>query len=198
MAPRIATIMQAVKNLIWDQMRICRSRLFNAYLAASVSGSRIDPKATIYIGYHGRIELSDGVTIGAYTFISIESDPKFGNEEESILTVGSGTYIGEHNNIRAVGKTRIGRRCLISQGVSIIGANHSIAAGIYIQDQPLRLDKVGMIIGDDVWIGCNSVLLPGISIGDGAVIAAGSVVNCNVEPGAIVAGVPARLLRYRT
>lgn len=52
-------------------------------------------------------------------------------------------------------------------------------------------------IGDDVWIGCGSVILPGVKIGTGAVIAAGSVVNKDVPEYAIVAGNPMKILRFR-
>jgi tetrahydrodipicolinate N-succinyltransferase len=53
------------------------------------------------------------------------------------------------------------------------------------------------IIGNDVWIGANVLIRDGVSIGDGAVIAAGAVVTKNIQPYAIVAGVPAKLVRYR-
>ena len=54
-----------------------------------------------------------------------------------------------------------------------------------------------MVIGNDVWIGANVSILPGVYIGDGAVIAAGAVVTKDVEPYAIVGGVPAKVIRYR-
>lgn len=58
-------------------------------------------------------------------------------------------------------------------------------------------DNKPIVIGNDVWIGANAVILPGVNIGDGAVIAAGAVVTKDVEPYAIVGGVPAKLIRYR-
>lgn len=57
--------------------------------------------------------------------------------------------------------------------------------------------KEPVIIHDDVWIGAHCVIMPGITIGQGAVVGAGAVVTKDVEPHAIVAGVPARLLMYR-
>jgi acetyltransferase-like isoleucine patch superfamily enzyme len=56
---------------------------------------------------------------------------------------------------------------------------------------------VGVTIGDDVWIGCNAVILPGVRIGRGAVVAAGSVVTRDVPEYAIVGGIPARILKQR-
>lgn len=52
-------------------------------------------------------------------------------------------------------------------------------------------------IGNDVWIGANAVILPGVTVGDGAVIAAGAVVTKDVKPYSIVGGVPAKLIKYR-
>ncbi|MDD6796765.1 MAG: CatB-related O-acetyltransferase [Clostridia bacterium] len=64
------------------------------------------------------------------------------------------------------------------------------------ENSPIR-DNKPITIGNDVWIGANVILLPGIHIGDGAVIAAGAVVTKDVEPYAIVGGVPAKIIRYR-
>ena len=64
------------------------------------------------------------------------------------------------------------------------------------EDSPLR-NNGEIIIGNDVWIGANVILLPGIKIGNGAVITAGAVVTKDVEPYAVVGGVPARVIKYR-
>lgn len=64
------------------------------------------------------------------------------------------------------------------------------------ENSPIRKNE-SVIIGNDVWIGANAVILPGVHIGDGAVICAGAVVSKNVEPYAIVGGVPAKTIRYR-
>ena len=73
------------------------------------------------------------------------------------------------------------------------GKHHDNAA---FQNSALR-DNRPVEIGNDVWIGANVILLPGVNIGDGAVIAAGAVVTKDVEPYAIVGGVPAKLIKYR-
>lgn len=64
------------------------------------------------------------------------------------------------------------------------------------EDSPLR-DNREVVIGNDVWIGANAILLPGVIIGDGAVVAAGAVVVKDVEPYAVVGGVPAKVIKYR-
>ncbi len=101
------------------------------------------------------------------------------------------------NNLRAAAGIRIGKKCLISQGVSIISSNHSIKRGMFITDQPSQTERAGVAIGDDVWIGANATILPGVAIGRGAIVAAGSVVTSSVAEYDIVAGVPARFLKKR-
>ena len=84
------------------------------------------------------------------------------------------------------------------------GAGVVIASGCHGMkkiDQPMLFqecsNKGGVIIGSDVWIGANSVILDGVTICDGAVIGAGSVVTKDVPERAIVAGNPARIIKYR-
>ena len=108
-------------------------------------------------------------------------------------------------------KLIIGKFCQIASGVEFImnGANHQMNAVTTFPfytlegwdmeppaqaDMPLKGDTV---IGNDVWIGQNAVSLPGVHIGDGAIIGANSVVGSDVDPYTIVAGNPARVLRKR-
>jgi acetyltransferase-like isoleucine patch superfamily enzyme len=91
----------------------------------------------------------------------------------------------------------IGNYCLIGGGVLICGVNHGHA----IESIPMRRQKseaAPIIIGNNVWIGMGAIILPGVKVGEGAIIAAGAVVTADVAPGQIVAGVPAQLLRGRS
>jgi acetyltransferase-like isoleucine patch superfamily enzyme len=154
---------------------------------------------TVIIAYDniGDIAIEKGVSICANTVIYVTNEFNTGNTKSS-LSIGEQTYIGEMNNIRAGGAPiSIGKKCLISQHVSIIGSNHSIKKGEYMIDQPWDYSKIGVVIEDDVWIGCGAKILPGVVIGQGAIIAAGAVVSKSVEPYSVVAGVPARLIKYR-
>ena len=115
------------------------------------------------------------------------------------LTIGDNTYIGKHCTLQVNG--RIGRGVLIANNVGIVGRiDHEyrvpgvlIRDGRWIGTDPdlAALPENQVVIGDDVWIGFGSVVLSGVRIGDGAIIAAGSVVTRDVAPFAIVAGVPA-------
>lgn len=101
----------------------------------------------------------------------------------SVLYGHGGLFIGNH--------VRIAAHCVI------VPANHGIAldAGL-IADQPLT--KMGIRIGDNVWIGAGARILDGSDIGDGCVVGAGAVVRGRLEANGIYAGVPARLIRMRT
>ena len=151
----------------------------------------------IRIRRHCRVELGKHVTIGAYTIISIDPEGVTCDGDGAVLQIGDYTYLGELNNVRVAGLTRIGAKCLISQGVSIIGSNHSFVPDFPITEQPSRTDKLGVLIGDAVWIGANSTILPGVTIGSGSIVAAGSVVTRNVPSNVIVAGAPAKVIRER-
>ncbi len=112
------------------------------------------------------------------------------------IEIGSGTFIGSGCEFNAIESIRIGRDCLIASGSRFIDHNHGTATGTAMKLQPETSSPIQL--GDDVWIGVNSVVLKGVTIGDGAIIAAGSIVTKSVEPYTIVAGVPAKFIRART
>jgi len=102
-------------------------------------------------------------------------------------------------------RLEIGAYVSIASGTSfVIGGNHALDT---ITTFPLKVLKWGeksesiskgpVIVQDDVWIGTNSIILSGVTLGQGAVIAAGSVVTKSIPPYAIVGGNPAKIIRYR-
>lgn len=165
------------------------------YKLLALSNIKIDTTSKLYIN-EKNVKISKDVVIGAYNIIyAINS--KHSNKK-GLLEIGESTSIGEFNNIRAAGgKIIIGKKCLISQFVTIVASNHNIDKKYIIMDQGWDENKTDVTIGNDVWIGAKSVILPGVTIGDGAVIAAGSIVNKDVAPYSIVAGVPAKFIKTR-
>ncbi len=124
----------------------------------------------------------------------------------SSVTVGTGTY-GPVNvlNFGRKEKLTIGSYCSIApQVMFILNADHYTDT---LSTYPFKvktcgqemegLSKGDITVGDDVWLGCRATVLSGVSIGQGAVVAAGAVVTKDVPPYAIVGGVPARVLKYR-
>lgn len=156
----------------------------------------ISSKAEVHFDNLDQIEIGSS-TIGAFTVLYVGNDPR-NKEQETHLKIGDNTYIGELNNIRTGGGViTIGNNCSISQHITIVASNHLIKKGKLIREQPWSTDDNFVNIGNDVWIGANSVILPGVTINNGAVIGAGSVVTKDVPENAVVAGNPARVLKYR-
>ena len=119
-----------------------------------------------------------------------------GAADDTAITIGDGTFIGSGCEFNIVSRLTTGPACLIASGTRFIDHNHGMDLG------PGTMKDQGEIIapitlGSDVWIGANCIILKGVTIGDGAILAAGSVLTTSVPPNAIFGGVPARLLRYR-
>ena len=108
------------------------------------------------------------------------------------VVIGDYTRIGLHNTV--IGPVSIGSHVNLAQGITVTALNHNFT------DPHLRIDEQGIstkpvVIADDVWIGANAVILPGVTIGRHAVVAAGAVVTKDVPDYCIVTGVPARIIK---
>lgn len=128
--------------------------------------------------------------IGAYA--------SFGGE----VFIGRGTTIGDHNFIH--GPATIGRYCQFGPYAALYGQDHPTSHATayvnqYLLGGQLRkyIDRARIGIDNDVWLGHGAVVLKGVTIGDGAIIGAGSVVTRDVPPYTIVAGNPAHIIRRR-
>ncbi len=111
------------------------------------------------------------------------------------IAIGEGCFIGTGCEFNITSGLRIGRDSLIAAGTRIIDHNHGTLCDVPMKHQPETAAPI--TIGDDVWIGVNSVILQGVTIGNGAIVAAGSVVTRSVPPFTVVAGCPARPKRDR-
>ena len=108
------------------------------------------------------------------------------------VIIGDHTRVGLHNTI--IGPVIIGSHVNLAQGITVTALNHNF------EESSKRIDEQGVttkpvIIGNDIWIGANAVILPGVSIGDHSVVAAGAVVTKDVPPHSLVAGVPAKIIK---
>ena len=112
------------------------------------------------------------------------------------VSIGARTTIGYHTFIFASKSIEIGADCLIAPFVYIVDSNHQANRGSKINAQPNITDSIK--IGNDVWIAANSTILMGVTIGDGAVVAANSLVNKSIPPYEIWGGVPAKKIGDRT
>ncbi|MCK5802857.1 MAG: CatB-related O-acetyltransferase [Lentisphaeria bacterium] len=134
---------------------------------------------------------------------------RFSTSHSEPGTIGANSYF--RSDIRFSSFQSIGRFCSIARGVRAGDGDHPVD---WISTHPFTytakytgrpecmanasdLLNRGPVIGNDVWIGLNAVLLGEVTVGDGAIVAAGAVVTKDVEPYSIVGGVPARHIRYR-
>lgn len=104
------------------------------------------------------------------------------------IFIGNGTYLNHDTEIIAEREVHIGRDCKIAWDVVIMDTNQHGIGGELAIARPV-------IIGNNVWIGARAMILPGVTLGDGAIIGAGAVVTRDVPPRGIAAGNPARVLR---
>ena len=117
---------------------------------------------------------------------------------DSQCKIGSYTYIGSHCFIT---NSNIGRYCSIANNVSIGQGEHNLShistSSLFYNDPYKELTSKECEIENDVWIGVGAIILRGVKVGTGSVVAANAVVTKSVPEYAIVAGVPAKIIRYR-
>ena len=152
-------------------------------------------KDTIVLGYHSERLIASKARVSQGTILSFGDD----HTGYGSISIGENTWIGQYNNLRASehAPVVIGRDCLISQFCTLVAANHQIQAKLPIRKQPQSTEKLGVTLGNDVWLGAGVTVLPGVTIGDGAVIGAGSIVTKNVPELEIWGGVPAQKRGWR-
>lgn len=173
-----------------------------ASLSTPDSGAKLPVPEFPRIGFLKNIVRSPLIEIGDFSYYD---DPDGPERFEEKCVLYHYDFIGD--------RLVIGRFCALATGVQFImnGANHALGGfstfpfGIFPGAWRERFDPGGYasgyrgdtIIGNDVWIGMESTILPGVAIGDGAVVAAKAVVAKDVPPYAIVAGNPARGVKFR-
>ena len=156
-------------------------------LARFGHGSVLEDDVLVFHAEH--VEVGDGVYVGHRAILK--------GYHINRLVLGDGTWVGEQCLLNAAGGLIVGSNVGIGPGVQIITSSH-IEEGI---GKPILHSQIAfapVIIEDDADLGVASVVLPGVTIGRGVQVGAGAVVSRSVPPYAVVAGVPARILRYRT
>jgi len=141
-------------------------------------GARVDGRTRVR--NLGRIELGADVS-----FISRWAPVELSAEPQGVLTIGDGCSINYGTMLSAASRVRLGDRVMIGNYCVICD---TIVPGADEVPRPIE-------IGDDVWLAIRVTVMPGSKIGAGAVISAGSVVDGEIPPGVLAAGVPARVIR---
>ncbi|MFV5693070.1 acyltransferase [Flavobacterium sp. LT1R49] len=188
-------------------MKSLRARIiFHVFHKIGVS-KRINTSFWKFLG----LKIGQGTYIGKNTKVTWPHQVELGNNcrlEHGIyfhydgiysqgpsICIGNDVFIGNNTEFNITDRITIGSNCLIAAGCRFVDHNHGLEKSMLIRNQ--LAPKSEIILEEDVWLGCNVVVLIGVKIGKGAVIAAGSIVNKNIPSYEIWGGVPAKKIGKR-
>jgi acetyltransferase-like isoleucine patch superfamily enzyme len=141
----------------------------------------------LQIARRGRVEFGRFVWVGDGTKIRCH---------EGRVEIGAKTVLGQECTISAYQSVRIGEQCVIADRAMFIDFDH----GVVEVERPIRLQgiyKRDVEVGSNVWIGYGACILRGVRVGDNSIVGTNSVVTHDVPANAVVAGIPARVIRMR-
>ncbi len=147
----------------------------------------ICPGVRLEIGRHARLAVGRWAWIGHGSKIRVH---------EGEVSIGAKTVLGQECTISAFQHISIGRECIIADRVMLIDFDH----GVVEVDRPIRLQgiyKRDVHVGHNAWIGYGACVLRGVTVGDNTIVGTNAVVTKDVPQNAVVAGVPARIIRMR-
>jgi acetyltransferase-like isoleucine patch superfamily enzyme len=168
-------------------VRMLRRKLFLGSRLKLDGIAFIGPRVVLQVGNGARIELGRWSWLGHGTKLRCH---------EGVVSIGAKTVMGQECTISAFQHVKIGRECVIADRVMFIDFDH----GMVEVDRPIRMQgiyKRDVNIGNNVWIGYGACILRGVTVGDNAVIGTNSVVTKDVPANAVVAGLPAKIVRMR-
>lgn len=141
---------------------------------------------------YGYINKAPGSEIHVGDGVSLEKGVRLSLGPGARIFIGDNTYLADYAHVLSVKEVRIGKNCAISWHVLFMDtSSHPIAFG---DEEPVtRIQPI--VVEDHVWIGCRAVILKGVTIGEGAVVANNAVVTHDVPPRCLVGGNPARVIK---
>jgi len=177
-----------------DKLLNGRISLFSAVLLYRLIAMRLPhtfwPGGRVFSWVRGTLLLGMGCHVG--TGCEIEPHVDIGFHPN--LKIGNFCQINQHVMMKSV---EMGDYVMIAPGVALLDRFHHFDRLDIPMAKQGASDRKVIKIGNDVWIGQNAIIMPGIEIGDGVIVGAGAVVTKNVPAYAIVTGVPAQVLKYR-
>lgn len=144
-------------------------------------------RSRFFIAWRNRLLLLFGAKIGCRSVVM--SSCRIWQPWQ--LEMGNYSCLGERVDCYSVDRIVIGNRVVVSDGAYLCGASHDITS------PTMELIHKPIILGDDSWVAARAIILPGVTVGEGAVVGAGSVVTRDVAPWTVVAGNPAREIKKR-
>jgi acetyltransferase-like isoleucine patch superfamily enzyme len=181
---RIAVLHHRVHNLFYKtNLFLLRLRGLQAGKGSSVGIINCDWPNKVVMG--GGCTVQDNVDFRIWHPYS----------DSCFIKLGDHVFIGHACEFLCSASITIGNNCLIASRTTFSDTGHQFSRKMHINKQPVTVKEI--ILEDDVWIGTSCIVLQGVTIGRGAVIAAGSLVNKSVPAYEVWAGVPARFIKKR-
>ena len=149
-----------------------------------IAGATVSPRILRFLLYRAWGVRTQTYNIGAHCFVG-----------GGRLTLGRSTYVNFGCFFDTSAPITIGARCALGPQVAILTSSHDLGP---VHQRAGQLSASPVEIGDGCWIGARATILPGVTLGPGAVVAAGACVTADCEPNSLYGGVPARLLRSLT
>jgi len=159
------------------------------------AGRRWRTDGLLFLGRGLELEVSPRGRIDFGRFVWIGDGTKL-RCHEGRIEIGAKTVMGQECTISAYQRVRIGEQCVIADRSMFIDFDH----GVVEVERPIRqqgIYKRDVVVGSNVWIGYGACILRGVSVGDNSIVGTNSVVTRDVPANAVVAGIPARVIRMR-
>jgi acetyltransferase-like isoleucine patch superfamily enzyme len=179
--------------LNWRYARLLWRYLWRRFLTPA--GWRWETEGPVFFGRRLQIQIAKRATVRFGKFCWVGDGTKI-RSHEGAVEIGAKTVFGQECTISSYKRVRIGEQCVIADRAMFIDFDH----GVTEVEKPIRsqgIYKRELIVGSNVWIGYNACFLRGIRVGDNSIVGTNSVVTKDVPANAVVAGVPARVIRMR-
>ena len=170
-------------------LRYLRRRLL------TVAGRRWSTDGLVFFGKGLELQIGRGGRIDFGRFVWIGDGTKI-RCHEGAVEIGAKTVMGQECTISAYQRIRIGEQCVIADRAMFIDFDH----GVVEVERPIRqqgIYKRDVEVGNNVWIGYGACILRGVRVGDNSIVGTNSVVTKDVPANAVVAGIPAKVIRMR-
>ncbi|MBA3866931.1 MAG: acyltransferase [Solirubrobacterales bacterium] len=161
----------------------------------TAAGRRWSTDGFLFLGRRLEIQIARKAQMRFGRFVWIGDGSKI-RCHEGVVEIGEKTVIGQECTISAYQRVRIGEQCVIADRAMFIDFDH----GVVEVERPIRVQgiyKRDVEVGSNVWIGYGACILRGVSVGDNSIVGTNAVVTKDVPANAVVAGIPARVIRMR-
>jgi acetyltransferase-like isoleucine patch superfamily enzyme len=192
-------VIRSIRFLARQQMLDHRyGRLLWRYLwrrLLTAAGRRWRTDGFVFFGRRLEIQIARRAEVRFGRFVWIGDGSKIRCHEGEV-EIGAKTVIGQECTISAYRRVRIGQECVIADRAMFIDFDH----GVVEVERPIRVQGIYMRdveVGSNVWIGYGACILRGVQVGDNSIVGTNSVVTRDVPANAVVAGIPARIIRMR-